>query len=139
MTTECMHKRTTQTVMRLGNGAPGELSVCADCGAEVDFRPFRAEDMPTKPIPKNGAKMAAIAPAVNVTGTKSESERPSGKPVNPLEKVREARRALEQARRDLEAAVGDLPLGSLVKTDDLKALFQVVQEARKKLKIAENY
>jgi len=135
---DCMHKRTTQTATRLGNGTPGELSVCADCGAEVDFRAFRDEDMPTKSIPKNGAEMISVAEKVNSKVAKV-AEGPSVKPVNPLEKVREARRELEKARLDLEAAVRDLPLGSLVKTDDLKALYQVVAEARKKLKIAENY
>lgn len=142
--TECMHKRTTQTALQR-NGTAGELSVCVECGAEVDFRLFRAQDMPAKiaeekaddVVAATGLKTASSR--VAAPAPEAAAEKPVVKRVNPLEKVREARRAIETARLELEWAVRDLPAGGMVKVDGLLALYRAIAEAKKRLKEAENY
>lgn len=146
--TECMHKRTTQSALRR-NGTAGELSVCAECGAEVDFRLFRAEDMPGKiaeiveekagDVIATSLKTASGRVKIEAPAPRAEAEEKPVKRVNPLEKVREARRALESARLELELAVRDLPAGSMVKVDGLLALYRAIVEAKKRLKEAESY
>lgn len=152
MAEECMHKQTTQSVLRR-NGVTGELSVCAGCGFEVDFRPFRPEDMPTGPVVEERAEdmVATTAPELRAASERLKQQAPASIAVpplpsppatkrhNPLEAVRDAKRVLEAARNELEIAVRDLPVNAMVRTDRLKELYEALQAARKQLRATERY